>query len=410
METQNQNLPAVISGQQITELTNLPQVYLQNRSLADRAIAKVKEALEQIKAIDLTTASVDVMEAHDATLSDLQVKLRDSYKIMQDRRKPYTQRMDEIKALFTGSEGDVEVIGKEVKGLRDNWQKEKARRARIEEEKRQAELQKKQEEIDMRTYAKNCLFNAYAAALQDVFTRMNNAFNGQHARSLDAYGEKLKAYVPVLDADTYGRMLPKANAKPQFYTMGEAQAIYEQVAREERPALAADYTSRITAERDRLIELIPSRKRELERIAGDATAAAEAEARMKQEAEERQRQLEQEAADRKAAAESAAEVESMNAAFDTASEATPVMQVAKGTVVKKKYEAKTHAAWVAIIQSWVANDMNKMTIEELGKKLSFMKTAAEKRLNEGVELKAAGLEVEEDYSTRATRSKTKEAA
>jgi hypothetical protein len=50
--------------------------------------------------------------------------------------------------------------------------------------------------------------------------------------------------------------------------------------------------------------------------------------------------------------------------------------------------------------------MNKLTIEELSKKLSFMVTAANEDLNKDITLEADGLTVEEDYTTRSTRRKT----
>jgi hypothetical protein len=47
--------------------------------------------------------------------------------------------------------------------------------------------------------------------------------------------------------------------------------------------------------------------------------------------------------------------------------------------------------------------MSSMTLQELQTKLSFMRTAADKALNEGTVIEADGLEVVEDYSTRASR-------
>jgi hypothetical protein len=135
-------------------------------------------------------------------------------------------------------------------------------------------------------------------------------------------------------------------------------------------------------------------------------AAHEATQRIEAERQQVAASVKAEVEERKDAIEQTAQIDQVNAAFDVASKATPATEIAKGTVVKQKYQAKSHKGHVAIIQWWVANCMNLMTLEELQTKLSFMRTAADKSLNEGKgRIEADGLEVVEDYSTRTTRSR-----
>lgn len=387
-----------------TELAKLPDVLNQNSSLADRAVNTVRNQIEPLKSIDLTTVDVITMDEHDQNLNNLQVKLKDAYTLMNDRRKPFTQRMDEIKAMFTGEEKKLTQIGEEVKAIRDSWQREKGRRSRIAEEEKAKELEKKQGLIEARNYFVKHLHDKCAELIVKMIYRMHDKFNAQTIEQIEQYAATLSTWKPVLGVDQWNEICAGTlNPKPQILT-GEAMTqMFAEVQESEGPKLKAQFESRLTEERNKLVELVPSRKMELERIAGDAAAQKEAEERIAKEREELAAQAEQEKKDREAAAQVEQEVQSMNAAFEVEAGAAPVVGMAKGTQVKKKYVAKTHQAWAAIMQSWVKNDMAGFTLDELQKKLGFMRTACEGRLNKGEELTATGLEVEEDYSTRSSR-------
>lgn len=395
------NLPAIGA-----QLSQLPEVLTANASLADRAVSTVREQITPLKGIDLTTADVPTMERNDATLAALQTRLKDAYTLMNDRRKPFTQRMDEVKAMFTAEEKKIIAIGEEVKLLRDMWQKEKARRNAIAMEEQAKELERKQALIDCKTYFAKCIIDRFSTAAVEAIKRMHSKFYAQDAASLNAYASALAKWAPALDNITWANFLEGiVNPKPQLITKEQCDELLREVQEEQRPKLFAEWVESMTRERDALVELVPSRKMELERIAGDEKAAAEAQARIEQEARDREAQAAQDAADKAAALEQAAEVDKLNTSFEVASQSAPVVGMAKGTVVKKKYAPKSHKGHVAIVQWWVSNCMAKMTLEELQTKLSFMRTAADKALNEGVTIEAEGLEVVEDYSTRASRKK-----
>lgn len=385
-------------------LSNLPDTLVANSSLAERAVAKVTTDIAQIKTIDLTTVDAQTMEQHDATLAGLQGKLKESYTIMNERRSPFTKLFDEIKSKFTAEEKKIVEIGNEVKSIRDMWQKEKARRNAIAQADQQKEWERKQALIDARTYFARCIIDKFTAHAVEAIKRMHSKFYAQDEKSLDAYTAALSKWTPALDGNTWTLFLEGIiNPKPQLLTKEQCDDMLREVQDEQRPKLSTEWAECMTRERDALVELLPSRKMELQRIATDATAAAEAQARIEQEQKDREEQAKKEAEDKAQALTAAADADKMNSAFDTAAQSAPVVGIAKGTVVKKKYVPKTHKAWAALLQSWVKHDMANMTPDELSKKLSFVKTACEKRLNDGVVIEAEGLSVEEDYSTRASR-------
>jgi hypothetical protein len=401
-QTQNQ-APAI--NTQI--LSNLPDTLVANSSLADRAVNAVTGQLAPFKAIDLTTVPVDTMEQHDATLATLQSKLKESYNLMNERRSPFTRLFTEITSKFTAEEKKVVEIGNEVKALRDNWQREKARRNSIEQEKAAKELEKKQALIDAKTYIAKCIIDKFTAHGVAVVKRMHAKFYEQNATELTEYADALGKWSPVLDDpnwDSFTQLI--ANSKPQLITPEQHAALLREVCAEQRPKLEKEWIESMTRERDGLIEMVPSRKMELERIAGDAEAKRQADERIAQEAKDREEAAKRDAEDKAQALEQTASVDSLNASFDVAAQSTPVVGMAKGTVVKKKYQPKSHKAWAAMLQSWVKNDMANMTLDELQKKLGFVRTACEGRLNKGEVIEAEGLEAVEDYSTRAATKKT----
>ena len=166
--------------------------------------------------------------------------------------------------------------------------------------------------------------------------------------------------------------------------------------------MSKDFVETITAERDRLIALVPARIEELKRSASDAEAAKAAAERIAKEKEERDAELAKAAAGRIQAVESEANANKMANAFEHAAIA-PSVQVSSGTVQKKKYAPATPKEFIPIIQWWVANTMPFLTIDELNKKLSFMLTAANKALNEGTKIE--GVKTVDDFSTRTSRKK-----
>lgn len=399
------NLPTLA-----TQFAQLPDVLTANSSLADRAVKAVSEQIAPLQKLDLPNLHIEDVESADATLNSLQVRLKEAYTLMNDRRKPYTQRMDEVKAMFTTEEKKIVTIGEQVKALRDGIAREKARRIQVAEQEKAAKLEKQQALIEVRTLIARMLSDRMADVIVKTIYKMHDAFNAKTAVELEPYGKQLSKWKPTLTPDVWNEVCAGiGNPKPQSILHAQFSTIFAEVSEAEGPALDRLYVTRLTEERDKLIESVPSRIMELSRIAGDSQAAKEAEERIAKERAALAEQAEKEKVDKAMAIESAAQVEQVNAAFDVASEATPVVGMSKGTVVKKKYVPKSHKGWAAIMQQWVAKEMAGYTLDELNKKLSFMLTAANKRLNEGEEIKADGLSVEEDYSTRATRAK-KEAA
>ena len=91
----------------------------------------------------------------------------------------------------------------------------------------------------------------------------------------------------------------------------------------------------------------------------------------------------------------------MDVAFENAS-ISQETTLTKGTTVKMKYDVQTHKQMLSIIQYWVVNCMNLLTIDDLKKKLSFTITACNEALNKDGEI-IEGVPTIEDVRTRLSK-------
>lgn len=397
------NMPAVIDRQKLAEVATLPEILSLNKELAQKAEEACQPVLEKVKTINLQEVDAVEMDATDTELNELQVRAKTALAKAKGRREPYTQWFDQVRSLFTTEEKRFTDLDGQLKGLRDAWAKEKGRRAAEAERLRQLELAKLQETTDLRARIKTTLSAQFSQQLAAEITEVQNKFYSIPLDSLDLFENNLKAYKPAYTEQQYGHLTISLLTNTRYLDELQVVEIKAEVVSDCFKEFQEQYASAMVAERERIIELISSRRRELEEIAAGNTLAAK-------EAEERQRQ-EQEAAAKALADQQAAQAAriqqekataNMNAAFSVAATATSATTQAAGTRIKKKVVANTHAAWAAIMQLWVTNAMPSTDLPTLEKKLGFMRTFAEKWINDTGE-QLEGVELEDDYSTSARR-------
>lgn len=388
--------------QEITlfEPAKLSAVLKQNQGLSERAVEALSNQLTTAKAVNLTGVDVLALDALDNTLVTSLQKADSALEIMDGDRKPYTQKMDEIKKLFTTAENSVKDLRDGLKGIRNSIAQEKARRIKVADEEKATRLKIEQGTITLRTSIVSRYETALGEAVQAISDRIWKAFYAQSTETMAEWVQKFEmAQLPFTLPSIVVPFHPQINVMPISNEVSAAIA----------PQLAKDWAGRIDALKANIIELVPSRLAELQHIATDSSAQAEADERIKKEENERANQAKKEAEEKQQALQTQAEADKLNASFEVASEAGPAIQMAAGTSVKLKYKPTSHAGHVAIIQAWVTKDMPLMTLEDLITKLSFMRTACDKRLNSGERIEAQGLEVVEDYSTRSASRKEKAA-
>lgn len=386
--------PAPITPPEAPDFNNLPAVLQQNTALADRAKEAIKSTLTKVVAIDLKKLDVIEGDNIEKQVNDLRGRGTESIRMNKERRMVYTKCMDDIKSQFTASENEIKDLVDSLKDWSDKWNAEK--QARIESERKANELKLAHEnaKIDFARHITEQISIRFTENLAKSLERMNNKFYSLDAPGLNEYGLQLQAWTPIFTPYDYGHY-------PQpLLTEDEQKTVKAETEKKAFSAIQNEWIQKHVDNRDRLIELIPSRISELARIANDETAAKEAAERIKKEQEDQAAALAKEEAERKAKAEQEANAEKLNNALEDAAVA-PATQLSKGTQVKLKYAPATHKEIIAMIQYWVTNHMALMTVEELTKKFSFMLTAANKDLNKGTTIE--GVPTVQDFSTRTSK-------
>lgn len=385
------NLPAVIiDDEAFGNLVHLPTLYEGNLATITGAKAYTAEILAPVKAVDIKTVDAVEMETLMVPVSELRAFLAEAKTEVEDGRKPHTQKMDAIKSLFTTVEKDFDKLDLEAQQQQIAWETEKRRRKKVADDKAALAIAKEQEAAKIRQDVTNAINRNFSTALIAEITQMSATYYTKSSDDLTVYGEALKEWEPELASDGYATMSPSRGYHPGNLSAAEVDAIYTTTFDGMFATLAAEWTARVTAERDRLVDLIPSRLTEI--ATGNTAAAA---ARQAVDAVNLKAEVLATVDAKTEAVELQTTTANLSATF-AHSAATPALTATKGTRVKQKYVLTLPAAFVPIIQSWVKNDMGLLSVEELAKKLSFMITAANAKLNAGTTLTAEGLSTVED--------------
>jgi hypothetical protein len=367
----------------------------QNKKLREISGQKVQSLLDQWPEIgpDTDLLSTDKL---DADLADAQSKLTSCLTIMENRRKPITRTFDDIRDLFTAEEKAIKGMSETVQNSRILWQKEKIRRDKVRKDEEDNRLIKSAEAVDIAARAKTTYGQNLVRLISENIARVNQKFNEHTADTLPSYRDVLTAWTPGFTqaSETYCRQGDPG--KWFYHSEDEIKAIREKAFDEASMAAKASYGRDMRMEKDRLLELIPSRIAELIR-----ENQAEIDARLLREEAERKQQAEQQAASVEQSIAVSAEAEKHEQVFTAISEAAPAISVAKGTSQKKKYAPVTIAEHHKILVYWVEKAMSKLSQEDLLKKLSFMRTFADKDLNDGIVIQ--GVPQVEDVSVRGRR-------
>jgi hypothetical protein len=306
---------------------------------------------------------------------------------MQESRKAITQLMDMIKKMFTEEENKLDVkkdtVPAKIQLRRNAYAKqlheEQERKRKLAEEK----AAKAKEEVEIRSFVKNQIANCLLDFLSKKKIAVTNSFNSITLNDFDEKAGRLKLLPTAFPLDKLHEIIKYTAPRYYRHTDSEFQTIQgSEHAQYDFPSFYNEYGRQMAELKLSLLDQLPSKKEELERMA----AADEAEKirleneRLNREAAEKKR-LEEETAAAKKAEEEKAELEkaagTAQLLFDQtvdSSITTPTPETRQGYDI-----IVTHpAGWVEIFQFWFQREGCKMKIEDIGKKsLNQMKTYAE---------------------------------
>jgi len=377
-------------------MQNAPVAYSENKVSHDRCIKFGQNLLATIKQQGMTD-DIDQQAAKYINMSKATIKK------MNEKRSPVTKIFDEIRARFTAYENEIDPTRKDtvpyqVQMLRDQYAAEK-----------RAEEERKRQEIILRQQADTAR-NQYRADIEKEFReqfaretniRLNSLMQLYAAVTLENYEEKL-AEIRGISTDVNPSfasavMLP-VNVPAEALTEIRTQTI-------ERLSPMLIQQSRETVEdtKQRYLDMLPSKKTELERAAKSNAeeaerirqqmAAREAEEAARREAERKQRE-EQE----RQSAEMKKQAEAMDGLFARA-EASVQGYTPKASV-KKRLVPLNIEAFPEIISMWWTKEGQHLTVEELSKMFKKQITFCEKCAKEGELIRSEHIAYEDEVKAK----------
>ena len=348
--------------------------------------------LEVGSALLLRVRKEGMTDALDMEIAKFIEKAKATVKKMNGKRTPVTQLFDQIRKVYTSMETDVDPskadsIPNQLQQARNAYAKKKHEEA---ERERRAEAAR---------VAKENAKTRYRADVEDDYVRQFNALVNKNINeltdmdkqvTLDNYAviyERVKKFNCELP-DNWCQNVTSGAHRPAELSPDECRAIQASVMAGLVERFKEQFPFEVSSTRDDIQDRLPSKKKELERI---AKASAEEAARIKADMEARERaeaaRKEAERAEREkqeaAAAQLAASKQEMDGLFGAPVAAFPTYQ--PKTQVKQKVVIESADDIMAVVAFWWSQEGCNKTIEELckefKKQITFANAAANSKDN-----------------------------
>lgn len=359
-----------------------PQAYQENTISHDRCLAFGKELLERVNKEGMS-------DGLDQEIASFIERAKKTLKKMNGKRSAVTQIFDTIRSAYTGLENEVDpakkgTIPAQLQEVRNRY----AAKKRAEQE---AELRKRQQE-QARLMAKT----KYVTDVEEDYMRQFNALvtdsinrlmELDKSLTLDNYAiiaDGVKNTSDTLPQEWFTALRPQV-LLPSSLTPDEARAIAAEVKQRLQQRFTEQYTFEVSATRDDIIDRLPSKRKELERIAQANAEEAERirkamEERERKEAELREKERAEREAKEKAAAELAAQKQEMDGLFGAAE--IQVNQYQPKTSVKKRLNVLNSEGFMQVVGMWWAQHGCTLSVAELEKIFSKQLTYCNKLAND----------------------------
>lgn len=384
MSETNNNLPILREENVQMIVQSAPNAYNTNSLSSMRCADFGKNLLDEIERSGMT-------DELDKRCADYIDKAKRTLKAMNERRAPFTKLFDQIRSEFTGMENTIDPTKKDtVPYLIQQKRNAYAAKKREEAERaRQEELRRQQREKAIKDYQQNAeddyrrQFDRKITADINTLTRSLN--QSLTIENFDEVSEKIKNFNVTLGNEWFQHCQSYAH-KPFEISDAEAIDIRQSILNRLSKQFMEQYASEVGEYRDTIVDALPSKKRELERM---AKANAEEQARMKAELEAREaaearsldearRRKEEEAQAAKKAQQTANEMDGL---FGQAAVATPVGYQPK-TAVKKRIVTDSPEGMLAVVSMWWSKEGRFLSMEELSKIFKKQITFCEKLAND----------------------------
>lgn len=374
---------AIIKQENIqTIVSAAPQSYQDNQISRERCITAGQTILAAIQQGGMT-------DDLDQKAAEFIEKARKTVNKMNERRSPVTRLFDSIKSEFTKMENDInpnkaDTIPYKLQQLRNQY----AAKKRAEEEERRRREAERQQAEQARAKMKQDIEDDFKA---QFYARLNQANNGLTAIgncvTLENYDVSVKAIRDVqttLPVD-FIENLHTTMRIPVGVTIEEIQIAEKETKERLMEFFTGTYEYQIQVARDYILDRLPSKKANLERIAQAsaeeaARLKAEMEARQRREAELQETERRRKEEEERQKAELARQQVEIGGLFNSQA---AVQDYQPKTKVSKKIEVLNPEGIMPILIMWWNKEGSKMSVEELTKIFKKQITFCEKLAKEG---------------------------
>lgn len=356
-----------------------PENYNKNQLSCGRCRMAGEQLLDTIK----TRGMSDEL---DQTVAKYLEKTRRTVKEMNERRAPVTKLFDQVRKEFTSLENEIDpakagTVPFQLQQLRNQYA---AKKREQEEARRRAEEAQRQAEMARGKYRSDCIDDFKFKFNDLINTRINELTTLDRSVTLENYQavyDTVSAFAVDLPAD----WCPASSVRqPYNLTSDEARQICAEVMRSLIGQFSEQYKSEIGDYRQDILDKLPSKKAELERVAkADAGEAARIKAEMaKREAAEAARKEAERIAREKEEAKKAEALKANSEAvnlFNLAQATAPAYQ--PKTKVTKKISVTGPSGYMQVLSMWWAKEGCNLSKEELDKIFKKQITYCEKIAN-----------------------------
>lgn len=374
---------AIIKQENIqTIVSAAPQSYQDNQISRERCITAGQTILAAIQQGGMT-------DDLDQKAAEFIEKARKTVNKMNERRSPVTRLFDSIKSEFTKMENDInpnkaDTIPYKLQQLRNQY----AAKKRAEEEERRRREAERQQAEQARAKMKQDIEDDFKA---QFYARLNQANNGltaiDNCVTLENYDVSVKAIRDVqttLPVDFFENLHTTMRI-PVGVTIEEIQNAEKEIKERLMEFFTGTYEYQIQVARDYILDRLPSKKANLERIAQAsaeeaARLKAEMEARQRREAELQETERRRKEEEEQQKAELARQQVEIGGLFNSQA---AVQDYQPKTKVSKKIEVLNPEGIMPILIMWWNKEGSKMSVEELTKIFKKQITFCEKLAKEG---------------------------
>lgn len=373
------NEVAIINKENVDMIVqSAPQSYNENQVSHDLCIQAGQTLLDAISQSGMN-------DDFDQKAAAFIEKARKTVKKMNEKRSPVTKLFDEIRTQFTSMESEVDPTKKETIPYKlQQFRNSYAAKKREEAERQRAEEMRKQMVEQARTKyladVEDAYRNNFNAILNNSINQLTALNNSVTLDNYDQLAEEIKNFCVVMP-ETFQ---PLSVIMPTCIDITELRLLADETLKGLLPKFSEQYRFEMESNRDTLIDMLPSKKKELERLAkANAEEKKRIEADMKAREAENARKAEEErrrkAEEERKQAELARQNTEMTSLFDAS--ASGVTAYNPKTSVKKKLVPLNPEAFMPILSMWWTQEGCALSVDELSKIFKKQLTFCEKLAN-----------------------------